>query len=221
MINQNAFRYDDTEGHRTRHTKITHEKDTHTPRHGKHHPQNITHTTHNISQTHTHSTQDDPQHVERCGARAPARLSQRLWRGMVPELSPEGKTAGGGLSRLGLFPRRRNQASALCPLQTWLPGQCFQFLVRTRCRRPPQRPWASSLGTGLGGMKVGRGQSLLSRVTLWGAVRKGDFGWDAPGGMGGEWRADPRRVGEAKRGASETLPTENGNLLGFFPLGWV
>ncbi|CAM2102696.1 unnamed protein product [Caretta caretta] len=41
---------------------------------------------------------------------------------MVPELSPEGKTAGGGLSRLGLFPRRRNQASALCPLQTWLPG---------------------------------------------------------------------------------------------------
>ncbi|CAM2104892.1 unnamed protein product [Caretta caretta] len=40
---------------------------------------------------------------------------------MVPELSPEGKTAGGGLSRLGLFPRRRNQASALCPLQTWLP----------------------------------------------------------------------------------------------------
>ncbi|CAM4707891.1 unnamed protein product [Lepidochelys olivacea] len=36
-----------------------------------------------------------PAPVERCGARAPARLSQRLWRGMVPELSPEGNAAGG------------------------------------------------------------------------------------------------------------------------------
>lgn len=167
---------------------------------------------HNMS----HATQDDPQYVERCGARAPARLLQRLWQGMVPELSPEGNTAGGGLSRLGLFPRWRKQASALCPLQTWLPGQCFQFLLRTRCR-PPQRPWASSLGTGLRGMKVGRGQSLLSGVTLWGAVRKGDFGWDAPGVMGGEWRADPRCVGEANSGASETLPTEMVTYLFFSP----